>query len=122
MVTECSYTVVRNERIRGNICELMSEMLDNPDENGIYPTSRFMWQMETFILDELRGSELLAALREIAEHPDGVSQEHHSEYGGGRASGHQAAAKIARAAMAKFSGEAHGMQPSRNVPNERGDE
>lgn len=30
----------------------MSEMLDNPDEHGIYPTSKFMWEMETLILAE----------------------------------------------------------------------
>lgn len=47
------YTEIRDEKIRGKICELMSEMLDNPDENGIYPTSRFMWKMETYILEQI---------------------------------------------------------------------
>lgn len=46
------YTEIRDDRIRGVICKLMSEMLDNPDENGIYPTSEFMWKIETFILAE----------------------------------------------------------------------
>ena len=46
------YTVIRDDRIRGKICELMSEMLDNPDEHGIYPTSKFMSKMEDFILEE----------------------------------------------------------------------
>lgn len=47
---EPDYTEIRDDKIRGKICELMSEMLDNPDEHGIFPTSRFMWKMETFIL------------------------------------------------------------------------
>jgi len=49
---DLNYTEIRDERIRGKICELMSEMLDNPDEHGIYPTSRFMSEMEVFILSE----------------------------------------------------------------------
>lgn len=53
-MTEQDYTEIKDERIRGKICELMSEMLDNPDDCGIYPTSRFMWKMETFILGELQ--------------------------------------------------------------------
>ncbi len=46
------YTEIRDGRIRTEICRLMSEMLDNPNEHGIYPTSKFMWEMETFILKE----------------------------------------------------------------------
>lgn len=49
---EQDYTEIRDSRIRGVICELMSEMLDNPDEYGIYPTAQFMWKMESFILAE----------------------------------------------------------------------
>jgi len=52
-MNEPEYTEIRDNRIRGKICELMSEMLDNPDESGIYQTSRFMWEMETFILNEI---------------------------------------------------------------------
>ncbi len=48
------YTEIRDDRIRGKICALMSEMLDNPDESGIYQTSKFMWEMETFIINERR--------------------------------------------------------------------
>lgn len=51
-MNEVDYTEIRDDRIRGKICELMSEMLDNPDDHGLYPTSRFMWKMETFILAE----------------------------------------------------------------------
>ena len=46
------YTEIRDDRIRSKICTLMSKMLDNPDKDGIYPTSKFMWEMETFILNE----------------------------------------------------------------------
>lgn len=49
------WTVIQDDRIRGVICDLMFEMLDNPDKNGIYPTSRFMSKMEQFVLDERRG-------------------------------------------------------------------
>jgi len=45
------YTIIKNHRIRTKICELMSEMLDNPDEHGIYPTSEFMSKMEDFCLE-----------------------------------------------------------------------
>ncbi len=51
-MSKIDYTEIRDDRIRGEICRLMSEMLDDPDEYGIYPTSRFMWKMETFILAE----------------------------------------------------------------------
>lgn len=60
MSEKIDYTEIRDGEIRGKICELLSEMLDNPDENGIYPTSRFMWKMESYCLqlkaerDELR--------------------------------------------------------------------
>ena len=47
------YTKTRDNEIRTKICDLMSEMLDNPDENGIYPTSKFMWNMEEYILEKL---------------------------------------------------------------------
>ena len=50
--TSVDYTEIRDDRIRGKICNLMSDMLDSPDKNGIYPTSEFMWKMETFILGE----------------------------------------------------------------------
>ena len=48
---EQDYTIIKDQRIRKKICDLMSEMLDNPDENGIYPTSKFMWFMEQYVLD-----------------------------------------------------------------------
>jgi len=44
------YTKIKNDKIRTKICKLMSEMLDNPDEYGIYPTSRFMSKMEDYCL------------------------------------------------------------------------
>lgn len=51
------YTEIRNNGIRTKICELMSEMLDNPDEHGLYPTSKFMWKMESYILEKRRLEE-----------------------------------------------------------------
>ena len=53
LITLPDYTEICDERIRGEICKLMSEMLDNPDEHGIFPTSRFMWKMESFVLAEV---------------------------------------------------------------------
>jgi len=56
-MSDVDYTEIRDDKIRGKICELMSEMLDNPDKHGIYPTSRFMWKMETYILDRIKKLE-----------------------------------------------------------------
>lgn len=56
-MTEPDYTEIRDDRIREVICELMSEMLDNHDKHGIFPTSRFMWKMETFILAEIKAAK-----------------------------------------------------------------
>lgn len=49
---EPDYTIIKDNRIRTKICELMSEMFDNPDKYGIYPTSKFMSKMEDFVLEE----------------------------------------------------------------------
>jgi hypothetical protein len=49
-MSEIDYTEIRDGEIRGKICELMSDMLDNPDECGLYPTSEFMWKMESYVL------------------------------------------------------------------------
>jgi len=40
--------------IRTAICGLMSEMLDNPDEYGIYPTTKFMDGMEAYLRTALQ--------------------------------------------------------------------
>lgn len=45
------YSIIKNDRIRTKICNLMSDMLDNPDEYGIYPTGKFMSKMEDFCLE-----------------------------------------------------------------------
>ena len=47
---EPDYTEIKDQEVRGEICKFMSEMLDDPDKHGIYPTSRFMWKMERYIL------------------------------------------------------------------------
>lgn len=54
---EIDYTEVRDVNIRSKICDLMSKMLDNPDVNGIYPTSKFMWEMESYCLELKEGNE-----------------------------------------------------------------
>ena len=54
------YTQIKDSDIRTKVCELMSEMLDNPDDAGIYPTSKFMSKMETYIIevrDQARAEE-----------------------------------------------------------------
>lgn len=48
------FTDIRDDEIRGKICEYMSEMLDNPDEHGLYETSKFMWLMETYCLELMK--------------------------------------------------------------------
>ena len=55
-MSEIDYTEIRDNKIRTKICDLMSAMLDNPDENGIYPTSKFMWHMETYILVKINAA------------------------------------------------------------------
>ena len=60
---EIDYTQIRDDAVRGIICKYMSEMLDNPDTSGIYPTSRFMWKMEKYICDIIdRQSEKIETL------------------------------------------------------------
>jgi hypothetical protein len=44
------YTQIADEPIRSFICGALTEMLDNPDEHGLYPTSKFMWKLERFVL------------------------------------------------------------------------
>ncbi len=39
-----------NSVLRTAICRIMSEMLDNPDEHGIYPTGRFMDRIEALLV------------------------------------------------------------------------
>lgn len=51
---EPDYTEILDDLIRTEICKLLSEMLDHPDEHGLYPTSKFMWKMETYILGLLK--------------------------------------------------------------------
>ena len=57
MKVETDYTEIADDEIRTKICDLMSEMLDNPDEHGIYPTSKFMWKMEQYILAKIKTLE-----------------------------------------------------------------
>lgn len=43
--------------IRKEVCRMTSEMLDNPDQHGIYPTTKFYNDMEQFIRQLLRGEK-----------------------------------------------------------------
>ena len=38
-----------SEKDRDRICEIISDMLDNPDEHGIYPTSTAYTRLEHYI-------------------------------------------------------------------------
>ena len=40
------------DKDRTAICEIISEMLDNPDECGIYPTSECFDQLEKYVEEE----------------------------------------------------------------------
>ncbi len=56
-----------NDVLRTAIMRIMSEMLDDPDEHGIYPTGRFMGRIEALLVSmmaapdvmQLSGSEAL---------------------------------------------------------------
>lgn len=68
-MNEPAYTIIKNNRIRTKVCHLMSVMLDNPDEIGIYPTSEFMSKMEDFIL-EIRHEAMGWTWAEACTQPD----------------------------------------------------
>lgn len=46
--------------VRGRICEIVSEMLDNPDEHGIYSTGKCYDKLE--VLVQTSDSELRQAI------------------------------------------------------------
>ena len=52
--------------IRGAICSLTSRMLDNPDKSGIYQTTRFYDDMESFI-KSLLSSERKTLAEKVAK-------------------------------------------------------
>jgi len=56
-IEERDPTEIKDGRIRSRICTLMSEMLDNPDDVGIFPTSVFMAKMEDFVLSEIEAAK-----------------------------------------------------------------
>lgn len=62
---EPDYTVIADHGIRSEIEKHLSEMFDDHDENEIYPTSRFMWRLERYILSELAKAKL-TTVKEIA--------------------------------------------------------
>ena len=48
-----------NDVLRTAICRIMSEMLDDPDEHGIYPTGRFMDRIETLLVSMMAAPEVM---------------------------------------------------------------
>lgn len=40
------------ERDRTKICKIISKMLDNPDEHGLYPTGTAYTELELYIIKE----------------------------------------------------------------------
>ena len=48
-----------NSVLRTAICRIMSDMLDNPDENGIYETGRFMDRIEALLVAMMAAPEVL---------------------------------------------------------------
>lgn len=62
------------EEIRTEICAAISEMLDNPDRIGIYPTTRCFNRLEQFILAQVEAERERCA--RIAEDFDDYSEIH----------------------------------------------
>ena len=51
--------MMNNDVLRTAVMRIMSEMLDNPSENGIYPTGRFMDQIECLIESLMAAPEVM---------------------------------------------------------------
>lgn len=41
---------INKDEVRTQIKHLLSDMLDNPDDSGIYPTTKFMKEAEAYII------------------------------------------------------------------------
>ncbi len=50
------FTEIRDKTIRGKICELMSEMFNNPKEGSDRNTARFKYKMESYIIQEIQNA------------------------------------------------------------------
>ncbi len=48
-----------NDVLRTAIMRIMSEMLDDPDEHGIYPTGRFMDRIEALLVSMMAAPEVM---------------------------------------------------------------
>ena len=48
-----------NDVLRTAIMRIMSEMLDDPDEHGIYPTERFMDRIEALLVSMMAAPEVM---------------------------------------------------------------
>ncbi len=70
---------------RGDICKIISKMLDNPDEHGIYPTTECYDAFEAYIkqarLSTLQECREIADDKELAEQimKAFYRREHHAE-------------------------------------------
>ena len=47
---------------RAEICRIISEMLDNPNEYGIYPTTKCYEDLQAFIVKEVKSVSSVAEL------------------------------------------------------------
>ena len=47
--------MIKSNELRDKICEIISEMLDNPDEVGIYETTRCFIRLEDLYKQEIKG-------------------------------------------------------------------
>ena len=48
-----------NDVLRTAIMRIMSEMLDDPDEHGIYPTGRFMDRIEALLIASMAAPDVM---------------------------------------------------------------
>lgn len=47
------------ERDRKEICQIISEMLDHPDKNGIYPTTKAYEKLEKYMEEDRKALKVL---------------------------------------------------------------
>ena len=50
---------MNNDVLRTAIMRIMSEMLDDPDTNGIYPTTRFMDRIESLLVSMMAAPDVM---------------------------------------------------------------
>ncbi len=50
---------MKNDVLRTAVMRIMSEMLDDPDEHGIYPTGRFMDRIEALLVSMMAAPDVM---------------------------------------------------------------